>query len=401
MMTMKRDLPLCLFGLCLLTVFLASGCGLLSSPNQPPAQSSPPSQRTQAGSSDIAAAEAELKTLQQKAADSKKKADQAEARFAEAEQKYEPLRKEADTLSQQSVQSGKASSVKDPKLDDPKQSPITQPARKKADDASKDLDSAKEAKEAATKDYRDAQDKVVKANERLEELRNQGAGGVTTTLLLYVLPPFLIGLLLAVLSYVFWRRLNELEERTAKHLGSLSQRQSELNQAVETLNRNVIKLGEAVAGVRFSLTESGARDNQTAGRTAGEASSTDEPKIIVPQTEEIEEITPDFPTSVSDYFARQHSYITAVRPDRIKGMLVKDADGHLMLVQGTGDYRGDLLAIPRPPRFKTVQDYNNHFEKYYYCNKPGSGEVVINSPAIVTQVDGGWELDIKGSLEIR
>lgn len=78
--------------------------------------------------------------------------------------------------------------------------------------------------------------------------------------------------------------------------------------------------------------------------------------------------------------------------------LTQDADGKFVLMQ---NQRGQHLAIPNLPRFGSAQDYS-HFQKFYDCDQPAAGEIIIVEPAIVNQdpASGEWNLAKKGTLQI-
>ena len=78
--------------------------------------------------------------------------------------------------------------------------------------------------------------------------------------------------------------------------------------------------------------------------------------------------------------------------------LTQDADGKFVLMQ---NQRGQYLAIPNLPRFGSAQDYS-HFQKFYDCDQPTAGEIIIVEPAIVNQdpASGEWNLAKKGTLQI-
>ena len=78
--------------------------------------------------------------------------------------------------------------------------------------------------------------------------------------------------------------------------------------------------------------------------------------------------------------------------------LTQDADGKFVLMQ---NQRGQHLAIPNLPRFGSAQDYSQ-FQKFYDCDQPTAGEIIIVEPAIINQdpASGEWNLAKKGTLQI-
>jgi hypothetical protein len=97
--------------------------------------------------------------------------------------------------------------------------------------------------------------------------------------------------------------------------------------------------------------------------------------------------------------------VNVIRPDFQNGILVNDPNGkgELLLIKDSKLPEGDqpLFIVPRATQFQTKQDFYTYYEKYYDCAKPSAGDVWIIDPAVVSTVQGGWQLREKGVLEVR
>jgi hypothetical protein len=120
-----------------------------------------------------------------------------------------------------------------------------------------------------------------------------------------------------------------------------------------------------------------------------------------------EDNSPPFPVpiSVSDclqYVKRTGSPVTEAKAEALMGgVLVQSAEG-LFLVIGDGANNHPVCVIPRLTRFGTKQDYT-HFERFYECRNPSTGDLWIIKPAIASWETGStkWKLSAKGELEVR
>lgn len=114
---------------------------------------------------------------------------------------------------------------------------------------------------------------------------------------------------------------------------------------------------------------------------------------------------PVFPISTVDYLGKMQRLTLVVKPDFQNGILVTDPDGkgELALIRDpkVDDDMQSLFVVPRAAGFQTKQDFHTYYEKYYDCTRPSAGEVWIVEPAVVSKVQGGWQLRKKGVLEIR
>ena len=110
----------------------------------------------------------------------------------------------------------------------------------------------------------------------------------------------------------------------------------------------------------------------------------------------------DFPIAAGSFLKRMPEPRQIITYDPLKGIFVRDPEGHgqLVLVRDGSVPGGALYVIPRLTLFRSQQDFYNYYERLYDCGRPSSGEVWIVEPALVRSVDGGWALLEKGVLEI-
>jgi hypothetical protein len=59
------------------------------------------------------------------------------------------------------------------------------------------------------------------------------------------------------------------------------------------------------------------------------------------------------------------------------------------------------IVIPKSGSLGSKQDYYNSYYELFNCENPAPGEVIIQTPAIVEVVEGGWQLRETGSIEIK
>lgn len=120
--------------------------------------------------------------------------------------------------------------------------------------------------------------------------------------------------------------------------------------------------------------------------------------VYQPQPAEV----PRFPVMVDDYLAKVKGRAIPVKYDYKERMLVEDVEheGNLLVVRDDAD--GDALyLVPSFGFFQKKSDYTTYFENYYNCARPVSGSVWIRQPAMVIRVNGGWQLEQLGELEVR
>jgi tetratricopeptide (TPR) repeat protein len=80
--------------------------------------------------------------------------------------------------------------------------------------------------------------------------------------------------------------------------------------------------------------------------------------------------------------------------------LLKEAPAGQYFVIPTARESSLSIIIPSSPSLGSKQDYYNSYYELFNCENPVAGEVIILSPAVVEEVEGGWRLRETGSLEI-
>jgi hypothetical protein len=176
----------------------------------------------------------------------------------------------------------------------------------------------------------------------------------------------------------------------ATQLSALASNNNGVSTRMGEIQTEVRSLGRLI---RDASLNSGAR---RASASADPYPTTDQPS---PRDE------PVFPISTVDYLGKTQGMALVVKPDFQNGILVTDPDGkgELALIRDS-KVHDDMHCIPVVPRaatFQTKQDFHTYYEKYYDCTRPSAGEVWIVEPAVVSKVQGGWQLRKKGVLEIR
>jgi len=113
------------------------------------------------------------------------------------------------------------------------------------------------------------------------------------------------------------------------------------------------------------------------------------------------------PISVADclrYLERENVSAIEVKGEGLRegAVFVQASGGKFLLITSPGNARKECFVIPKVSRFATIQDYT-HYQKYYDCDDPSSGDVWIIRPAIVVPDSERqeWRLTKKGQLEIR
>jgi hypothetical protein len=80
--------------------------------------------------------------------------------------------------------------------------------------------------------------------------------------------------------------------------------------------------------------------------------------------------------------------------------LTQDGDGKFALLPLRQE--GQYFAIPFYERFGSAQDFS-HYQKFYQCDQPSAGEIIVLDPAIVDfdTVSREWNLRKRGVLQIN
>lgn len=106
-----------------------------------------------------------------------------------------------------------------------------------------------------------------------------------------------------------------------------------------------------------------------------------------------------FPTSVEDYLAKHGQSAFPVAYDYKENLLISDpnGEGNLVVVRDGADH----YLIPSLKLLSTKSLFDQYFERYYSCQNPRGGSIVVIEPALVLEEVGGWRLDKRGELEFR
>jgi|GEM_PF-2313335 len=109
---------------------------------------------------------------------------------------------------------------------------------------------------------------------------------------------------------------------------------------------------------------------------------------------------PAFPCSVAAYIEKLPPSAVSVRFDAESGLVQQSTSGECYLVPVVRDSALSMV-IPQSQSLSSKQDYYNSYYELFNCENPVAGEVMIQSPAIVEVVEGGWQVREAGSIEIK
>lgn len=109
---------------------------------------------------------------------------------------------------------------------------------------------------------------------------------------------------------------------------------------------------------------------------------------------------PAFPCSVAAYSEKLPPSAVSVRFDAESGLVQPSVSGECYLVPVARDSALSMV-IPQSQSLGSKQDYYNSYYELFNCENPVAGEVIIQSPAIVEAVEGGWQVREAGSIEIK
>jgi Tfp pilus assembly protein PilF len=108
---------------------------------------------------------------------------------------------------------------------------------------------------------------------------------------------------------------------------------------------------------------------------------------------------PTFPARNADYLHKIGADKIRVSDDLVTGNFMPSSSGEFILIpDGNGSQMSILL--PAVTQFSTILDFFLYYDKYYICDNPTAGDVVIISPAIVITASQGWQLQRKGYLKV-
>ncbi|MDT5295326.1 MAG: hypothetical protein QOJ76_2206 [Acidobacteriota bacterium] len=403
-MTVRKPASTFLFALCLALTLTLTGCNLLGS-------NEPPSKPADAKAPNAAQAEEELRAAQ-------KKFDKKNQESQDANEKAAQAKSNADTLEARARKNGV--DINDPNS----QTAKARATQKDAEDAAAQ---ATATVSAAGQELEQAKIKLEAARNPQKEPRNSTTATPTTAptkpaegfmeeLAPWVLPSIagIVGLVvLAALFWWIWQAAHVANARTEELLNLIIEKQSdkfhELNQAVsglKDLSGRVVALQDSV--FRLGQRIQTGQDEQRLNRRLSEERDTynNAPTAasnFEPPADEYADDSMDFPIAVNSFLTRLGNQQLVVKPDPLKGILVKDPEkrGQFVLARDGSVPGGYFYIVPRIVRFQAQEDFYNHFEQFYDCARPVAGEVWVNEPATVDPVDGGWKLRDKGILEVK
>ncbi|MCY7377382.1 MAG: hypothetical protein LH472_15590 [Pyrinomonadaceae bacterium] len=247
-------------------------------------------------------------------------------------------------------------------------------------------------------------DSLTKAEQELKEIEGQlSKSGIADSpknnlsWITWLLLGFagLAGLVSIGLTYrILNGRINQ-ERETNKHGYRMAEKRSqELNHRIEQLEKTAkLQSGQltqfqtAIQSLQRQATERGGQNFQP--------QTFNEPPIFKPE--------PQFPVAAEDYLNKNRSNALTAAVDHYTNKLVQDANkgDEFLIVKDNGLANDLLYAVPNVARFSTKGDYLTYYQNYYACENPSGGAVWIKSPTTVRRVDGGWQLEEMGELEIK
>jgi hypothetical protein len=254
-----------------------------------------------------------------------------------------------------------------------------------------------------------ARAKATPANLGVNNNEKTSFGSISTWLPLILVT--ISGLILVgVLFFLTWRRIDDGRTATEGHLKSLIRKQDEkfqeLNSSLSGLKDIPMRLGNVETEVgHLSQIVGNEREQRLIASRQSDVymgAPAAQPYYEFP-IEIQEDDVARLPVSAQTFLARLSGEKPIIKYDPVKGLLVTDPEGsgHLVLVQDR-HVPGELFYIvPVITRFRTKEEFYNHYEQYYDCNRPAAGEVWLYKLAAVDKVDGGWRLHDRGLLEIR
>jgi hypothetical protein len=373
--------------------------------------------------------EAKVRQAKDKLKDANADVARYEGELAEASKEATPLRdkaskleKQAQDLIDQSIKSGKnVRNGKNVNFDDPKEAPATAPVRKKFRDADAAAKGAEAKAQEVGTQLQEARTRVTQATADLETAQKavvttaagetgnpdkQPSGILANLAILF--PTIVVALaalvLLGIFFWLTWRTINHAQTRTEELIRVVEKNRSREGavalSGLEGIKTQLMDVTKDLA--RFSELA----ETERLQRLADKRQPVTYVPPVTPYYElpvEVEEDTPQFPTSASALLIRLGGQSPILKPDPLKGILIKDPEGRgqLVLMQNERMPGSQIYIVPRITRFQTKEDFYNHYEQFYDCNRPAAGEVWLHEPAPVEKVDGGWRLQNKGVLEIR
>lgn len=166
----------------------------------------------------------------------------------------------------------------------------------------------------------------------------------------------------------------------------LGQKIIELEKTIKLQSGQFTKIQTAIQSLQKQISEVGGRPQQAMFTP---------PVVYKPE--------PQFPVSAEDYINKVRQTAQTASVDNFNNILVADPNGgnEFLIVRDTSLSEGVFYAVPNVERFSTRSDYSTYYKNFYLCENPAGGTVWIKSPTSVRRVEGGWQLEEMGELEIR
>lgn len=176
---------------------------------------------------------------------------------------------------------------------------------------------------------------------------------------------------------------------------------------LETLEQRVNEIDSVVASL-YSV------DGLTGAAKARELREPDEtPGFILEQSEA--SLPPAIENRIQrlSFPARASECLALVRERGLKGVLAAKTmvPGTLepaapgphaaFVVVDEEDSGGRYLALPNRQRLAEAQEYHTYYREYYDCASPSSGNLIVQSAAVVRESSGEWKLETRGVLSVE
>lgn len=195
-----------------------------------------------------------------------------------------------------------------------------------------------------------------------------------------------------------------LAERVQPGLASMLKAQKEQSSQFSFLTSAQNEMSSRLADIHAEMRSVG-RLVRDAPLDGGSRRAVSSPPMYDVAVATLPKAEPQFPVAAADYLEKMQRHVSVIRPDFQNDILVNatDGKGELVLIKDSRipDDDQPLFIAPRATQFQTKQDFYTYYEKYYDCSRPSAGDVWIIQPAIVSRVQGGWQLRGKGVLEVR
>lgn len=106
-----------------------------------------------------------------------------------------------------------------------------------------------------------------------------------------------------------------------------------------------------------------------------------------------------FPASVASFLSRYDGDKIEVSFDRESRQLIKANPGDFVLL--SSQTLPAHIVLPNRTEFSSEEEFLDHYDNYYDCDGPFTGEVFVLYPAIVKKEGKGWSLQEVGRLHVE